>query len=40
MGGESKSNGGAEKMVGGVSREDGSSCDWVADSATRDTPRK
>lgn len=40
MGGERKRNGGGKTRVGGVSREDGSSCDWVADSATRDTPRK
>lgn len=25
---------------GGVAGEDGNSCDWVADSATRDTARK
>lgn len=26
--------------VGGVAGEDCNSCDWVADSATRDTARK
>lgn len=28
------------KREGGVAGEDGNSCDWVADSATRDTARK
>lgn len=34
-------NKGERKMrKGGVAGDDGNSCDWVADSATRDTARK
>lgn len=38
MGGDSKWE--RKTREGGVAGEDGNSCDWVADSATRDTARK
>lgn len=38
MGGDNK--GERKTSEGGVAVEDGNSCDWVADSATRDTARK
>uniref|UniRef100_A0AAV2MIV1 Uncharacterized protein n=1 Tax=Knipowitschia caucasica TaxID=637954 RepID=A0AAV2MIV1_KNICA len=39
MGGRIKGRESPE-FKGGVVEEDGNSCDWVADSATRDTARK
>lgn len=38
MGRDNKGDG--KTSEGGVAGEDGNSCDWVADSATRDTVRK
>lgn len=38
MGGDNE--GERKTREGGVAGEDGNSCDWVADSATRDTARK